>query len=118
MPINDSVAIIAFCFLFFTVVFVITLIFLIRLAVSVKRAMDNTNQLIIKAQANVDKVGGMIDDVKDAVRSIKSAVDTFRNPFTALITFLTGLMGMFFKSNEKAAAERPAKRPAGKKGRK
>ena len=107
MIIEISVAIIAACCLLFTIVFVIALLYIIKLLKSAKIVIDSANVLIQKAQAHLDKAGSVIDDIKGAVASLKSALDVFRNPFATLITFLSSLVSLFvakLKKKEKRAS--------------
>ena len=111
MIIEISIAIIAACCLLFTVVFVISLFYLIKLLKSARTVVDSANGLIQKAQAHLEKAGTVIDDVKSAVASLKAALDVFRNPFASLITFLSSLISLLIsnlqgKEKETAVSKR------------
>ena len=114
MIIEISIAIIAACCLLFTVVFVISLFYLIKLLKSARTVVDSANGLIQKAQAHLEKAGTVIDDVKSAVASLKAALDVFRNPFASLITFLSSLISLLI-NNLKEKEKKPSSSRSTKK---
>jgi uncharacterized protein YpmS len=109
--------VIAFGVLMVTVVVVLVLIYFRYLLKGIRTLVDSVNAMIVTARGNLEKAGSVISGVEQAVLELKNLITNFKNPFSALITFLASLFSLLIGRLKNTSLNKQTKKPRKKSSR-